>query len=64
MIPSLLSTMRAKKFNQLSRRRTRRPDGGIYRDLRRLRSQGPRRRRQVIVALALVVLGVIVWRSF
>jgi hypothetical protein len=56
--------MRAKKFNQLSRRRTRRPDGGIYRDLRRLRSHGPRRRRQLIVALALLILGVILWRSF
>lgn len=64
MIPSRLPTMRAKKFNQLSRRRTRRPDGGIYRDLRRLRSHGPRRRRQLIVALALLILGVILWRSF
>jgi hypothetical protein len=58
--------MRAKKPNPLSRRRSRRPDGRVYRDLRRARGiaglYGRRRfPRATLALLAAMILAYLVW---
>ena len=48
--------MRAKYINKTARRRTVRPDGGSYRELRKMRG-GIRGRGQIITVVGLVVCG-------
>lgn len=48
--------MRAKYINKTARRRSVRPDGGSYRELRKMR--GGRQRARVVQVVGLIVCGV------
>jgi multidrug resistance efflux pump len=56
--------MRAKKPNALSRRRSRRPNGDVYRDLRKVRSRRHHTIQRVLLLIALVACAVVTWRYF
>jgi hypothetical protein len=49
-------TMRAKYLNKTARRRTVRPDGGSYRELRKMR--GGKQRAKIVQMSLLIIVGV------